>query len=199
VRAFSDAVTSAATAILHQNVLSGTGVAANYGCPAAGKTGTTDNFTDAWFDGFTPHMSTVVWVGYPKGKIPMTNVHGISVAGGTFPAQIWHNYMQVATKGDCTDFAKPTSTISYQPFTGRYLASSASVSNAPSQPQTTPNPNPKPAGPTGPGGIAAPTTPAPTTQTPKLIVPPQTQVAPPQVVLPQAPSGVGGGAAAPTR
>ncbi len=198
VRAFSDAVTSAATGILHQNVLSGTGVAANYGCPAAGKTGTTDNFTDAWFDGFTPHMSTVVWVGYPKGKIPMTDVHGIAVAGGTFPAQIWHDYMQVATKGDCTDFAKPTSTISYQPFTGRYLASSSSVSNAQSSPQpTNPNPNPQPARPTGPGGAAAPTTPTP--QTPKLIVPPQTQVAPPQVVLPQAPTGVGGGAAAPTR
>ena len=201
VRAFSDAVTAAATGILHQNVLSGTGVAANYGCPAAGKTGTTDNFTDAWFDGFTPHLSTVVWVGYPRGKIPMTSVHGIAVAGGTFPAQIWHNYMQVATKGDCSDFAKPTGTISYQPFAGRYLASSAAVSNAQSQQQTTTtNPKPRKAAPTNPGGIPAPATPGAGAQTPKLIVPPQqTGVPPPQVVLPQAPTGIGGGAAAPAR
>ena len=42
---------------------------------------------DAWFCGYTPDLSTTVWVGYPHGEIPMTNVHGISVAGGTFPAR----------------------------------------------------------------------------------------------------------------
>ena len=123
VKAFTDGVTAEATDILHQNILSGTGVRANYGCPAAGKTGTTDNFANAWFDGFTPHVSTAVWVGYPQGNVPMRNVHGIQVQGGSFPAEIWHNYMQVATKGDCTNFAKPLQPITYRPFTGRYLAS----------------------------------------------------------------------------
>ncbi|GAC1440096.1 MAG: penicillin-binding protein 1A [Solirubrobacteraceae bacterium] len=123
-RAFADGVTAEATNILKQNVQSGTGVAAGFGCPAAGKTGTTDNFTDAWFDGFTPHMSTVVWVGYPKGKVPMTSVHGISVAGGTFPAMIWHDYMKSAVGSDCSDFPAPTHPISYQPFSGRYAGNS---------------------------------------------------------------------------
>ncbi|HEU0316811.1 MAG TPA: transglycosylase domain-containing protein [Solirubrobacteraceae bacterium] len=191
VQAFSDGVTAAATAILHQNILSGTGTAANYGCPAAGKTGTTDNFTDAWFDGFTPHMSTVVWVGYPKGKIPMTNVHGIAVAGGTFPAQIWHAYMQVAMKGDCTDFSKPTTALVFKPFTGRYLASSGGggggggstgFQSQPTQTQTTTTPaQPNPGGSPAPG-----TANPPVTNTPKLIIPPGQTVTPP--------SGTGGGA-----
>ena len=55
-RVFSDAVAYEVTKILKQNVQQGTGTRANIGCPAAGKTGTTDNFNDAWFDGFTPHL-----------------------------------------------------------------------------------------------------------------------------------------------
>ena len=70
--------------------------AANIGCPAAGKTGTTDNFNDAWFVGYTPHLATAVWVGYPDALREMRSVHGISVAGGTFPAEIWNKFMQVA-------------------------------------------------------------------------------------------------------
>ena len=53
------------TKILEMNVTSGTGTAAGYGCPAAGKTGTTDEAKDAWFVGYTPRLSTAVWVGYP--------------------------------------------------------------------------------------------------------------------------------------
>ncbi len=53
------------TKILKMNVTGGTGTAANYGCPAAGKTGTTDEAKDAWFVGYTPKLSTSVWVGYP--------------------------------------------------------------------------------------------------------------------------------------
>ena len=66
--AFSDGVTYEATKILEQNVKAGTGVpnATQIGCPAAGKTGTTDNFTDAWFVGFTPRLSTSVWVGHAE-------------------------------------------------------------------------------------------------------------------------------------
>ena len=62
---------------------------------AAGKTGTTENYGDAWFVGFTDDLYTVaVWVGYPDGLKPMkTEFHGGPVAGGTFPAMIWHDFM----------------------------------------------------------------------------------------------------------
>ena len=84
------------TDILEQNVQYGTGTGASYGQPAAGKTGTTDDHADAWFAGYTPRLQTTVWVGYPKGEIPMENVHGISVSGGSFPAQIWRLFMSAA-------------------------------------------------------------------------------------------------------
>jgi membrane peptidoglycan carboxypeptidase len=92
----ADWVAYEVTKILEANVYSGTGVGAQIGRPAAGKTGTTDNHADAWFAGFTPQLETVVWVGYPQAQIPMKNVHGIAVAGGTFPADIWRRFMLVA-------------------------------------------------------------------------------------------------------
>jgi penicillin-binding protein 1A len=65
--------------------------------PAAGKTGTTENYGDAWFVGYTPQLAVAVWVGYPKGLRPMlTEYHGEEVAGGTFPAEIWKTFMQAA-------------------------------------------------------------------------------------------------------
>lgn len=124
-KAFSDGVTYEATQILEQNVLAGTGTAAQIGCPAAGKTGTTDNFRDAWFVGFTPKLATSVWVGYPNEQVEMFSVHGISVAGGTFPAQIWGQYMSAA-KGDfCGDFPPPKEPFSPTPFYGKYATTGA--------------------------------------------------------------------------
>jgi len=116
---FKDGETYEVTKILQQNMKHGTGTAAQMGCPAAGKTGTTDTFRDAWFAGYTPRMSTVVWVGYPHRSIPMTNVHGIKVAGATFPAQIWHDYMLVAKGGFCGKFPKPVERPELMPFCGR--------------------------------------------------------------------------------
>ena len=81
------------TKVLEQVIQRGTGVAANIGRPAAGKTGTTNDYADAWFVGFTPDLVAAVWVGYPQGRIPMYSVHGIRVLGGTFPAQIWREFM----------------------------------------------------------------------------------------------------------
>ncbi len=95
-RVISEGVAYTVTQILEQNIQYGTGTGAAYGQPAAGKTGTTDNHADAWFCGYTPRLQTTVWVGYPEGEIPMENVHGISVAGGTFPAQIWRLFMSSA-------------------------------------------------------------------------------------------------------
>ena len=76
-RVISDGVAYTVTRILEENVDYGTGVGADYGQPAAGKTGTTEEWSDAWFCGYTPRLGTTVWVGYPKAKIPMTSVHGI--------------------------------------------------------------------------------------------------------------------------
>jgi penicillin-binding protein 1A len=119
-RAFRDGVTYEATKILEQNMKSGTGVGAQIGCPAGGKTGTTDNNTDAWFVGFTPNLSTAVWVGFPGQRVPMNPpTTPISVAGGTYPATIWQKYMKVAKKG-CGDFTKPKQPFQTKPFKGKY-------------------------------------------------------------------------------
>jgi penicillin-binding protein 1A len=76
----------------------GTGTAAQLpGWPVAGKTGTTENYGDAWFVGFTPDLVAAVWVGYPDELRPMlTEYHGRPVAGGTYPALIWKAFMQRA-------------------------------------------------------------------------------------------------------
>jgi penicillin-binding protein 1A len=77
----------------------GTGTAANIGRPAAGKTGTAQDYVDAWFCGYVPRLATCVWIGYPKGEIPLENVEGYSaVYGGTIPALIWHDFMLKATE-----------------------------------------------------------------------------------------------------
>ncbi|HWE82580.1 MAG TPA: PBP1A family penicillin-binding protein, partial [Gaiellaceae bacterium] len=76
----------------------GTGTAAQLpDWDVAGKTGTTENYGDAWFVGFTPDLVTAVWVGYPNKLVPMTTeFHGHTVEGGTYPALIWKAFMQAA-------------------------------------------------------------------------------------------------------
>ncbi len=96
-RVISDGVAWKVTDVLRQNALYGTGAGSGDGLHVnAGKTGTTENHADAWFDGYTRQLSTVVWMGYPTGEIPMLNVHGQAVAGATFPVPIWHEYMAAA-------------------------------------------------------------------------------------------------------
>ncbi|MGH3002069.1 MAG: PASTA domain-containing protein, partial [Gaiellaceae bacterium] len=76
----------------------GTGTAAQLpGREVAGKTGTTENYGDAWFVGYTPQIVAAVWVGYPNKLVPMlTDFHGHPVAGGTYPALIWKAFMSKA-------------------------------------------------------------------------------------------------------
>ncbi len=93
----------AADQVLQGVITEGTGTAANYGCPAAGKTGTTSDFTDAYFDGYTTKLATAVWVGYPNSTISMANGFG-----GTLAAPIWHDYMEQAADGFCGAFPYPT-------------------------------------------------------------------------------------------
>ena len=126
-RVISDGVASTITKVLEKNVQAGTGTHANIGCPAAGKTGTTDNFVDAWFVGYTPHLATSVWVGYPNARIEMSSVHGIAVAGGTFPAEIWHDYMLTAHGTNCDSFPPPTEPAKFSAFYGEHAANGLKV------------------------------------------------------------------------
>ena len=115
-------VAAVVTRVLEANVQSGTGTAAALaGRPAAGKTGTTDSFADAWFAGWVPQLMTVTWVGYPTGERPMRGIHGIpGVTGGTLPAEIWHTFMTDALQGQPVEqFASPGSPP-YKPWCGRY-------------------------------------------------------------------------------
>jgi penicillin-binding protein 1A len=87
------------TSLLQSVVRGGTGKRAQLfdGRPVAGKTGTTENYGDAWFVGYTPQLVAAVWVGYPTRLQPMlTEYHGDAVAGGTFPALIWKSFMERA-------------------------------------------------------------------------------------------------------
>jgi penicillin-binding protein 1A len=105
------------TRILEENIKRGTGTKADIGRPAAGKTGTAQEFGDAWFCGYTPHLSTTVWVGHPEGNISMDDVHGISVTGGSFPAEIWQRFMADAERDyPEEEFAIPEVKAVYDPF-----------------------------------------------------------------------------------
>lgn len=124
-RAFQDGVTAEATDILEQNIQRGTGTKAQIGCPAAGKTGTTDNFTDAWFVGYTPNLATAVWVGFPSRRVEMRPpVTPISVAGGSYPSEIWGRYMKAVKRG-CGGFPKPKTPFKAAPFFGSYSSTGA--------------------------------------------------------------------------
>jgi penicillin-binding protein 1A len=96
-RAVDEAVAVEASLMLHEVVESGTGVAAKPASAwAAGKTGTTQSYRDAWFVGFAEDVSCAVWVGYREGQVEMTDVHGIAVTGGSYPARVWKTFMDAA-------------------------------------------------------------------------------------------------------
>ena len=75
------------TNMLSDVIRSGTGTGANIGRPAAGKTGTTSDYHDAWFVGYTPDLVAGVWIGNDS----VSDLHGM--AGGTTPAAIWRAFM----------------------------------------------------------------------------------------------------------
>ena len=88
--------------ILQNVVTAGTGKrAALTDRVVAGKTGTTENYGDAWFVGYTPQLAVAVWVGYPNKLVPMlTQFEGGPVAGGTYPALIWKSFIEKALKAE---------------------------------------------------------------------------------------------------
>ena len=96
-RAIDSKLVDQLTWVLEGTINEGTGHRAKIGRPAAGKTGTTQNYADALFVGYTPQIATAVWVGYPKGQIPMVPpLTERKVYGGTFPALIWKDVMLAA-------------------------------------------------------------------------------------------------------
>lgn len=82
------------TDILRGVISRGTGKRASIGRPAAGKTGTTQEYRDAWFCGYTPQLAAAVWVGHADAQREMTSVHGMRVTGGSLPASIWADFMR---------------------------------------------------------------------------------------------------------
>ena len=186
--------------ILQTVVKDGTGTRAQIpGVVIAGKTGTTENYGDAWFVGWTKEYTVAVWVGYPDRFKPMrTEFQGEPVAGGTFPAEIWKTFMQALLKfdplpkdrgGDST--AAPTPT----PGTGAGTGTSAQPPPATAAPPAATTAPPAAGGTGGDGGTApAPTDPAPTTPAPTTPAPTTPAPAPP----PTDPgTGTGGGQTVP--
>jgi penicillin-binding protein 1A len=166
-RVFPYGQTYVADTVLKSVITSGTGTAAGYGCPAAGKTGTTSSFTDAYFVGYTPQLATSVWVGYPNATTSMANGFG-----GTLAAPIWHDYMDVADNGYCGDFPTPA-----VPWRGTAFFGPFSTSGNPIQSTTT-------------SGLATPSTTTPTT--PTNTTPTTTAPAAPQQTT-TSPANSGGG------
>ncbi|HEY2311098.1 MAG TPA: transglycosylase domain-containing protein [Gaiellaceae bacterium] len=121
-RVIPDWVATTVTRVLEENMLYGTGVGAHVpGSVEAGKTGTTDDYADAWFAGYTPSLEATVWMGYPRGEIPMLDVHGAAVSGPTLPATAWRLFMERALEGSAsTDFPSQLSPAQFSPWTGQY-------------------------------------------------------------------------------
>ncbi len=101
------------TDLLEGVITGGTGTGAQIDRPAAGKTGTTNRNSDAWFDGYVPQLTAVVWMGHPNDNLAMGTVGSYGeVFGGTYPARIWHTFMQAYLDGEPTlQFTPPDPTL----------------------------------------------------------------------------------------
>ncbi|HTY95485.1 MAG TPA: transglycosylase domain-containing protein [Solirubrobacteraceae bacterium] len=177
IKVLSEAVTSAETTILEDNVQGGTATRSAINCPTAAKTGTTSKLIDAWLDGYTPRYSTVVWMGYPNKRVEMTDVHGEPQQGGYLPAEIWHAYMAAVTEGQpCVPFPKSQEAPKYEPFFGKYSLGGSKGSSQylqpgeePAQETYKPGPYKNPAGKPSEGPAAPPA--AKTPRGPSPVVP----------------------------
>jgi penicillin-binding protein 1A len=189
-KVFTDGQTAEAIKLLEDNVEGGTGTRAQIGCPAAGKTGTTNNNTDAWFDGFTRGLNTAVWVGYPNANVSMSAVPGWGeMTGGAAPAAIWHDFMAVAAtrKGRCGEWPKPKEPFNGTPFFGKYAQTGGSTSSTGSYSSGTGTYTPAPSGPAAEGNSDTQSKPdsnggydpdlyeSPPQQAPQVKTPPQAQ------------------------
>lgn len=173
-QAISAGVAYEVTRILQQNIWSGTGTRADIDRPAAGKTGTAQEYYDAWFCGYTPHLSTAVWMGHPEAQIEMKNVHGIRVTGGSFPAEIWHKFMYDADRDyPEEEFTKPEIPVTYDPFfRSEYAVPPTSSTTSSTTTTTVPTTAPPVTEPTTePTSTEPPTTSPPSTHPPITVDP----------------------------
>lgn len=147
VRAMDEVIADTANRILQGVVQRGTGTRAAIDRPAAGKTGTAQDFRNAWFVGYTPDLSTAVWMGYRDRNREMLNVHGVGrVVGGTIPAQMWSKYMTAALAPvEPSDFPEPMGDLPLGRFRLPSEVSTApSPEPSPSSPEPTPSPSASP-------------------------------------------------------
>jgi penicillin-binding protein 1A len=130
VRAIPKDVASEVNRILQADIKGGTAASADFGCPAGGKTGTTDGPTDVWLAGYTPKMSTAVWVGFPTGAktIVSTTKAGGNIQGASVSAPIWKQYMSGAHGSYCGDF-QGLVPFSGTKGTGKYASGAARASS----------------------------------------------------------------------
>ena len=162
-RVLSAGVAYTVDKILEQNTSYSGGTAASmpnyYRGRSAGKTGTTDNYVDAWFNGFNPKLATAVWMGYPQGSVSMPGVFG-----ATYSLPIWGTfYNSVFGSTYIPDFATPAVMPYWLPWEGKYSKMAPSASPSPSgspSAKSTGKPQPKP---TTTITAKPPTTPPPTT------------------------------------
>jgi penicillin-binding protein 1A len=145
--AISSQDADAATRVLQGVIEHGTGTAARLADrPAAGKTGTAQHATDAWFCGYVPQLVTCVWVGYSDGGRPMREVEGFpEVYGGTIPARIWHDFMTEAT-ADMPVVAFPPASYAFyaDPAPPPAPSPSAAPPETSASPSAEPSPSPAP-------------------------------------------------------
>jgi penicillin-binding protein 1A len=172
-RAISDEHARQTNRVLSQVVQRGTGTAARVsGWDVAGKTGSTDNNTNAWFVGYTRTLATAVWMGAPEGDVSMRNVNGVTVYGGTYPAMIWGSFTRKALAGtEPVDFAPPDRFGG-----GRFLALLGEKAPPPEREfDDDDRPSSESASGDPPPGSTASTTPAPTTPGVRPTVPAVTE------------------------
>jgi penicillin-binding protein 1A len=132
-RVVPDWVATTVTHVLEENMLHGTGVGAHVpGRVDAGKTGTTDDYADAWFCGYTPSLEATVWIGYPRAETPMLDVRGGAVSGPTLPATAWRLFMESALAGfPRLPFPSAVSPAKFAPWPGKLAFRSAVATLSP--------------------------------------------------------------------
>lgn len=109
-RVLDEVIADNVTDVLRGVITGGTGRNADIGRPAAGKTGTTQESKNSWFVGYTPTLSTAIWVGFRDEPLPMRGIRGCSPAmtGGCLPAKTWKSFMGPALKDvPVTEFNQP--------------------------------------------------------------------------------------------